>query len=81
MILMIDKGWGFWYTNIRKLKEVTKMYRVYVYYLKGKNKKDFEKENDAISYVYKIGGKGKAVRLIVEDMDKCSVILDYYPQI
>lgn len=57
------------------------MYRVYVHYLKGKNTKDFEKENDAISYAYKIGNKGKAVRLIIEDMDKCNIALDYYPQI
>ena len=57
------------------------MYRVYVHYLKGKNKKDFEKENEAISYAYKIGGKGKAVHLVVEDMNKCNIILDYFPQI
>ena len=57
------------------------MYRVYVHYLKGQNTKDFEKENDAISYVCKIGNKGKAVHLVVEDMDKCSITLDYYPKI
>ena len=59
------------------------MYRVYLYYLRGSRSKDFESQDDAISYAIsyaeKILTRGHAARVQVEDMDACNVIFDVFP--
>lgn len=59
-------------------REGKKMYRVYLYYLRGSRSKDFESQDDAISYAKKILTRGYAARVQVEDMDACNVIFDAF---
>lgn len=54
------------------------MYRVYVYYLTGRRTKDFNFDNEAISYANKILSKGRVARITIEDMENCKVIFEEY---
>lgn len=54
------------------------MYRVYIYYLTGKRAKDFNFNNEAISYANKILSKGHVTKITVEDMENCRVIFEEY---
>ena len=57
------------------------MFRVYVYYLKGSQKADFQDKESALSYAYRIANGGKAAHIIVEDLSTYKVELDLYPEI
>lgn len=54
------------------------MYRIYIYYLSGNRNKDFESLHEAKEYASRILNNGKAVRITIEDMDKCTVEFDKY---
>lgn len=54
------------------------MYRAYVYYLRGSKAKDFETQEIAESYAQKILSKGKAARVIIEDIDTCNIVFDKF---
>lgn len=54
------------------------MYRIYIYYLKGQRKKDFEDEKEAIRYANRFLNRGNIVHITVEDIENCKVIFDEY---
>lgn len=65
--------------NKDKLKERRRaMYRIYIYYLSRNRNKDFESLHEAKEYASRILNNGKAVRITIEDMDKCTVEFDEY---
>lgn len=57
------------------------MFYVYVTY-KGTTKRvDFDDKNKAVQYAERIVSKGKALKVIVEDVNSCMIVYKKYAEI
>ena len=57
------------------------MFRVYVYYFRSSRNADFDRRKEALDYAYRIANGGKALHIVVENIEVCEILLELYPEV